>query len=67
MLATHFIRVIIYCFLVCFLVWASSLPKKKIKEFVEFVKYNYFTSEGVELDNEDFIRRWNEAYEVPNV
>ena len=30
-------------------------------------KDNYFAPEGVEVDNEDFIRRWNVAYEVLNV
>ena len=44
-----------------------SQPRKKIKEFVAFVKDNYFAPEGVEVDNEDFIRRWNGAYEVLNV
>ena len=44
-----------------------SKPRKKIKEFVAFVKDNYFAPEGVELDKEDFIRRWNGAYEVLNV
>ena len=44
-----------------------SKPRKKIKEFVAFVKDNYFAPEGVEVDNEDFIRRWNAAYEVLNV
>ena len=44
-----------------------SKPRKKIKEFVAFVKYNYFAPEGVEVDKEDFVRRWNEAYEVLNV
>ena len=44
-----------------------SKPRKKIKEFVAFVKDNYFVPEGVEVDNEDFIRRWNGAYEVLNV
>ena len=34
-----------------------SKPRKKIKEFVAFVKDNYFAPEGVEVDNEDFIRR----------
>ena len=43
-----------------------SKPRKKIKEFVAFVKDNYFAPEGVEVDNEDFIRRWNGAYEVLN-
>ena len=44
-----------------------SKPRKKIKEFVAFVKDNYFAPDEVEVDNEDFIRRWNEAYEVLNV
>ena len=44
-----------------------SKPRKKIKEFVAFVKENYFAPDGVEVDNEDFIRRWNGAYEVLNV
>ena len=34
---------------------------------IAFVKDNYFSPEGVEVDNEDFIRRWNGAYEVLNV
>ena len=33
-----------------------SKPRKKIKEFVAFVKDNYFAPEGVEVDNEDLIR-----------
>ena len=44
-----------------------SKPRRKIKEFVAFVKDKYFSPEGEEVDNEDFIRRWNEAYEVLNV
>ena len=44
-----------------------SKPRKKIKDFVSFVKDNYFSPEGVEVNNEDFIRRWNGAYEVLNV
>ena len=44
-----------------------SKPRKKIQKFVAFVKDNYFTPEGVEVDNEDFIRRCNGAYEVLNV
>ena len=41
-----------------------SKPRKKIKEFVAFVKDNYFAPEGVDVDNEDFIKRSNGAYEV---
>ena len=44
-----------------------SKPRKKIKDFVAFVKDNYFSPEGVEVDNEDFIRRWNGAYDVLTV
>ena len=44
-----------------------SKPRKKIKEFVAFVKDKYFAPDGVEVDKEDFIRRWNRAYEVLNV
>ena len=44
-----------------------SKPRNKIKEFVEFVKDKYFAPDGEEVDNEDFIRRWNGAYEVLNV
>ena len=46
-----------------------SKPRKKIKEFVAFVTYYYSAPEvvEVEVDKEDFIRRWNEAYEVPNI
>ena len=44
-----------------------SKPRKKIKEFVAVVKDNYFAPDGLEVDNEDFIRRWKVAYEVLNV
>ena len=44
-----------------------SRPRKKIKEFVAFVKDKYFAPEGVEVDKEDFIRRWNGAYDVLTV
>ena len=44
-----------------------SKPRKKIKEFVAFVKDNYFAPDGVEAYNEDFIRIWNGAYVVLNV
>ena len=44
-----------------------SKPRRKIKEFVAFVKDKYFAPEGEEVDNEDFIRRWNGAYEILNV
>ena len=42
-------------------------PRKQINEFVAFVKDKYFVPEGEEVDNEDFIRRWNGAYQVLNV
>ena len=41
-----------------------SKPRKQINEFVAFVKDKYFAPEAVEVDNEEFIRRWNGAYEV---
>ena len=44
-----------------------SKPRKKIKEFVAFVKDKYFAPEEVEVDKEDFIRRWNGAYDVLTV
>ena len=44
-----------------------SKPRKQIREFVAFVKDKYFAPEGEEVDNEDFIRRWNGAYKVLNV
>ena len=44
-----------------------SKPRKQINEFVAFVKDKYFAPEGEEVDNEDFIRRWNGAYEVLNL
>ena len=44
-----------------------SKPRKQINEFVAFVKHKYFAPDGEEVDNEDFIRRWNGAYEVLNV
>ena len=50
-----------------FIDYIVSRPRNKIKEFVEFVKDKYFAPDGEEVDNEDFIRRWNGAYEVLNV
>ena len=44
-----------------------SKPRKQINEFVAFVKDKYFAPEGEEVDNEDFIRRWNGAYEFLTV
>ena len=44
-----------------------SKPRRKIKEFVAFVKDKYFAPEGEVVDNKDFIRRWNGAYEILNV
>ena len=44
-----------------------SKPRKRIKEFVAFVKDHFFAPEGVEVDNEDFVRRRNGAYKVLNV
>ena len=41
-----------------------SKPRAKIKDFLAIVKDNYFSPEGVEVDNDDFNRRWNGAYEV---
>ena len=38
-----------------------SKPRKQINEFVAFFKDKYCDPEGVEVDNEDFIRRWNGA------
>ena len=50
-----------------FIDYIVSRPRNKIKEFVEFVKDKYFAPDGEEVDNEDFIRRWNGAYKVLNV
>ena len=44
-----------------------SKPRKQIREFVAFVKDKYFAPEGQEVDNEDFIRRWNGAYDLLTV
>jgi hypothetical protein len=44
-----------------------SKPRKQINEFVAFVKDKYFPSEDQEVDNEDFIRRWNGAYDLLTV
>ena len=44
-----------------------SKPRNQIKEFVAFVKDKYFAPEREEVDNEDFIRRWNGAYNVLTV
>ena len=44
-----------------------SKPRKQISEFVAFVKEKYFAPKGEEVDNEDFIRRWNGAYDVLTV
>ena len=41
-----------------------SQPRNQINEFVAFVKDKYFAPEGEDVDNKDFIRRWNGAYEV---
>ena len=41
-----------------------SKPRKQIREFVAFVKEKYFAPQGEEVDNEDFIRQWNGAYDV---
>ena len=40
-----------------------SKPRKQINEFVAFVKDKYIAPECKEVDNEDFIRRWNGAYD----
>ena len=44
-----------------------SQPRKQIIDFFAFVKDKDFAPDGIEVDNEDFIRRWNGAYEVLNV
>ena len=44
-----------------------SKLRKQINEFVAFVKDKYFAPEGEEVDNEDFIRRWNGAYDLLTV
>ena len=44
-----------------------SQPRNQINEFVTFVKDKYFAPEGEEVDKEDFIRRWNGAYDVLTV
>ena len=36
-------------------------------KFSEFLKDKYFAPEGEEVDNENFIRRWNGAYDVLTV
>ena len=44
-----------------------SQPRNQINEFVAFVKDKYFAPDGEDVDNEDFIRRWNGAYDVLTV
>ena len=41
-----------------------SKPRKQIKEFVAFVKDKYFAPDGEEVDNYDFIKWWNGAFDV---
>ena len=50
-----------------FIDYIVSKPRKQINEFVAFVKDKYFVPEGEEVDNEDFIRRWNGAYDLLTV
>ena len=43
-----------------------SKPRMNILKFVGFVKDDYFSPKEIEVDSEDFIRKWNGTCKVLN-
>ena len=47
-----------------FLNMQTKEPKKNVNKFVAFVKDKYFAKDGEEVDDQEFNRRWYQAYRV---
>ena len=47
-----------------FVEYLVQQPKKNVNKFVAFVKDKYFAKDGEEVDDQEFNRRWYQAYRV---
>ena len=47
-----------------FVEYLVQQPKKNVNKFVAFVKDKYFAKDGEEVDDQEFNRRWYQAYSV---
>ena len=50
-----------------FVEYLVQQPKKNVNNFVAFVKDKYFAKDGEEVDDQEFNRRWYQAYRVLSV
>ena len=50
-----------------FLNMQTKEPKKNVNKFVAFVKDKYFAKDGEVVDDQEFNRRWYQAYRVLSV
>ena len=50
-----------------FVEYLVQQPKKNVNKFVAFVKDKYFAKDGEEVDDQEFNRRWYQAYKVLSV
>ena len=47
-----------------FVEYLVQQPKKNVNKFVAFVNDKYFAKDGEEVDDQEFNRRWYQAYRV---
>ena len=50
-----------------FVEYLVQQPQKNVNKFVAFVKDKYFAKDGEEVDDQEFNRRWYQAYRVLSV
>ena len=50
-----------------FLNMQTKEPKKNVNKFVAFVNDKYFAKDGEVVDDQEFNRRWYQAYRVLSV
>ena len=50
-----------------FVEYLVQQPKKNVNKFVAFVKDKYFAKDGEVVDDQEFNRRWYQAYRVLSV
>ena len=50
-----------------FVEYLVQQPKTNVNKFVAFVKDKYFAKDGEEVDDQEFNRRWCQAYRVLSV
>ena len=50
-----------------FVEYLVQQPKQNVNKFVAFVKDKYFAKDGEEVDDQEFNRRWHQAYRLLSV